>query len=706
MSKMKIEFGKDANMVVKGKFILKSLQNMDMPILDLLVRESIQNSIDAYANYGNSIDVYFDVCQFSNAVFASYFESIEDRLIQKFGTGTCYYLSIRDCNTFGLNGPLHRSLISKSTPKGNLLKLVYDIGQAQTAEGAGGSWGLGKTIYYRVGIGLVVFYSRTRRDSGNFEHRLAACLIENEEDTNSILFGITNGSSTGTAWWGEIHNLLETKPITDENFIDEFLRNFGIKKYSEDETGTTIVIPYIDREQLLDGTSSLVPSFQSDMIIPWRSSIEEYLRLSCQRWYFPRISNKSFKYGKPLRVMINNHPLNVENFEPIFKLLQKMYQSSATGNVVEEFINTVPISLTGLFINQLAGSISFLKATKEILRMLPPDNCFDPYIYTGTSSFDSDRNSPIICFSRKPGMIVSYQSTGDWVDGIEKTLPTEYIIGIFVLNSENKLADKKTLLEEYVRKSEKSDHTSWTDTITNGKNLKIIERIQRNVRRKIKDEYSSNNKPEILVRNISMGRLLADKLLPKKDFGKKSSDPTTNVTSTSQPKDNKNKGRGTERDVSSISEDPKGVKKRSATISIDGFKLLQDGVMKLNTTISLMNVKSAKVMIESVSENRSSVPAEKWEDSNFIGAPFPFDILEVEIVKSEHITTHDNLRKDIIGETSKCIDFIKTTRFNTNAGFIFRTDNESFNEYNLLLTVSRKIIGIEASFSIMAEDMT
>lgn len=44
---MKIEIAEPGRMTQNGSSLLKLIQNNDMPILDLLVRESVQNSLDA-----------------------------------------------------------------------------------------------------------------------------------------------------------------------------------------------------------------------------------------------------------------------------------------------------------------------------------------------------------------------------------------------------------------------------------------------------------------------------------------------------------------------------------------------------------------------------------------------------------------------------------------------------------------------------------
>ncbi|MCG4788632.1 hypothetical protein L0N33_25225, partial [Roseburia faecis] len=61
--------------------------------------------------------------------------------------------------------------------KSNFFKLVFGLGKNQEANGAGGSWGLGKTSYFRIGCGIVIYYTRIKAEQ-DYEERLIASLIE------------------------------------------------------------------------------------------------------------------------------------------------------------------------------------------------------------------------------------------------------------------------------------------------------------------------------------------------------------------------------------------------------------------------------------------------------------------------------------------------------------------------------------------------
>src|SRR5699024_11741238 len=62
---------------------------------------------------------------------------------------------------------------------------------------AGGSWGLGKTSYFRMGIGVVIYYTRIKTDTG-FEERLVGSLIESPKTDRSEERRV---GKEGRSWW-------------------------------------------------------------------------------------------------------------------------------------------------------------------------------------------------------------------------------------------------------------------------------------------------------------------------------------------------------------------------------------------------------------------------------------------------------------------------------------------------------------------------
>src|SRR5690606_27131288 len=125
-----------------------------------------------------------------------------------------------------------------------------------------------------------------------------------------------------------------------------------------------------------------------------------------------------------------------------------------------------------------AGKLAFIKLTKENLNMLPPHNELSPFKYLNFTEIDETANVPIVAYLRKPGMIVNYEISSLWCNDIKQTTENEFIIALFVPNSDSKFKDFNgfTTLENYLRKSEKADHTSWKDLSISERKITIISR--------------------------------------------------------------------------------------------------------------------------------------------------------------------------------------------------------------------------------------
>ena len=251
-----------------GSVTLKSLQNDNVPELDLLVREAIQNSSDASLKEpGGSYTVSFLTGGFHPASFNVFMSGLEDSLDSRYPEPNADFLEIRDTKTSGLTGKIRKAEIKKDD-HGNFFKLIYDTGKRQTISTAGGNWGFGKSVYYRVGIGIVIFYSRIKKDA-SFEDRMIITLVEDESKTDAAgndatILNSLEPRSAGKAWWGvrEGEDLL---PLTDFGLIEPVLDVFGIKPFKDGETGTSIIIPYIKTKELLDGIIPVEAEIKEDV---------------------------------------------------------------------------------------------------------------------------------------------------------------------------------------------------------------------------------------------------------------------------------------------------------------------------------------------------------------------------------------------------------------------------------------------------------
>lgn len=626
---MEIEIAKPERMSQSGSSLLRLIQNNNMPILDLLVRESIQNSLDA-ADNGEYKDVLvkFKTDKFESNKFCNELELVGEKLNKRFSGTQNEFLAIRDYHTVGLTGVMNYNNV-KNNDYGNLLKLVYEISKPQSEEGAGGSWGLGKTVYFRVGIGLVVYYSRIHLDNGNFQSRMAVTYVEDETSPDSIIPPYNNkdeGLKRGIAWWGEKTGENQTEPITNEKEINRVLNIFHLEPYQNSETGTTIIIPFINSENLL--RNNVIESDDNDKPIHlyWKSTVKEYLKFAVKRWYSPRLDNPQYPNGRYLTVNINGEDITSDRMEPSYRLIQLLYNeaSSEENNVVDtedvQFFREKIQLRNVLEKSSFSGTLCAAKVNKKFLHMDPPDNNLPPYMYYNCNikSMDSNRdsNKSVICFTRKPGMIVSYHTIGDWAEGLPETDLDHYIIAIFVLNSNNTL--KKTdnfSLEEYVRKSEMADHTDWSDYSINGLNPRIISKSQKQIIKKISKQFSEPVKIPDQRKDVGLGRVFGEMFLPPEDFGH-----TPSV-----------KGKN------ALSPRVQTTKHKNIKFSI----YPDDTEYHMNNMILHLGLKSRKplkgiLLNLEINSESESISADKWEE-NF-GLEMPFYIEKIEKISFDNKT--------------------------------------------------------------------
>ena len=210
--------------------------------LDILVRESIQNSLDAAGSKAAPVKVDFSIKEIAKRnVIGQFDESTQEKLNGEFkNDGSCQILLIKDTVTTGLTGDRHDE-------NSKIYKLVYDIGRAQSDKAAGGSWGLGKTIYSNMGLGIVGFFTQTKESRNEVSQKLIFAGLEDE--TKDLAERFTN-SPSGIAWWGDKNG----DPITNQAKIKNLLKNFGSPSFDAGDTGTIIIIPFFGRSD-----SSLLP---------------------------------------------------------------------------------------------------------------------------------------------------------------------------------------------------------------------------------------------------------------------------------------------------------------------------------------------------------------------------------------------------------------------------------------------------------------
>lgn len=522
-----------------GSGALKALQNDNIPEIELLVREAIQNSSDASLNQpGKSFEVDFNFHEFQPARLNAIFEDISGILDSRYPAERADYLEIRDHRTSGLTGKVRKTEIEPND-HGNYFKLVFDTGKEQTNNDggkAGGSWGYGKSVYFRVGIGLVIFYSHIK-ENDEYESRLIAALVEHENSSGAILTQI-KPDTFGRAWWGRWEDKETEKellPITDESEIQQILDIFGIEKFEDVETGTSIIIPYINKDRLMEGIYPENCGISDDVIsmCTFKDDIVEYTKLAVQKWYAPKVFNKNlaaFSDQKWLAVRVNDEAIRFQDMRPFFQLVQELYTSALSANkhgkqvyISQHFsgIKTIEVPSTKV-VGQKSGYVATVIVNNEALgstgAIIPPK----AYLRLFNSLTNND---PIVLYARAAGMVLDYKIDGKWTKGIIKPeSDEEFLVSFYVPDCESELKQEEglgeyagTQLGEYLRKCEKSDHMDWNDEST----LTIVTNIARQVVNKINFCYKKVDFSESVGATSRLSGKLGRRLLPPLNYGKK-----------------------------------------------------------------------------------------------------------------------------------------------------------------------------------------
>lgn len=512
---MNFDYIKRTPQIQTGSALMRLIDKSNLSKIDLLIRESVQNSFDAQKPEGSYIDYKIFNNLFNTRDFLSIINNIKVCTNIKSDEGKC--IIIQDYNTVGLNGLFESERINYSS---NFYKLIYDNGNPQNQDNAGGSWGYGKTIYYQVGIGIVLYYTRTIKNE-HYEEYLIMNLIENEKSEKSILNMNYYKDNVGIAYWGLKKNNNIMMPITNESEIDQILKIFNVKRYTETNTGTTIIIPFINENDLINDYLQHRKKDDENL----KEDLNEIIVNTISKWFTLKLSNNLYK--KYINFYVDSNKIEISNIKKAYKVIQELYNSLYENN--NDNITVKDIKINNDLSDTLAGRLIYKKFASKELNMLKPINEKSPYYYYNINNGEEldGMNAPIIAYCREPGMIINYETGTDWLKSVSPTSNDEYLIALFVLNSNNKVVDKNISLDGYIRKGEASNHNGWTDY---NSEKRIVKKIKNGVNRVLKSTNDKRISSEGEV-ETSMGQYYTKYFLPPLGFGKLPSRITKNSKS-------------------------------------------------------------------------------------------------------------------------------------------------------------------------------
>lgn len=242
-----VEKNTDEEEPMGGEFFVNS---ESLTNVSLLVREAVQNSIDAVLDKNNPVRMRFFVGKIDEAKHLKYLESLFPHLnialsnpLNGIANEDLNFLVVEDFNTKGLKGNTtsKRPIADpKEKDKDSFYFFEWKTGESNKDSGTGGKWGVGKVVFSFVSHikTYLVFSSRMRESApaGNtnlfFGHNVMKYHdLENGERCKAkhrLMKKDDNG------------NLV---PYDEPKIIEDFASEWQVQRNLE-EPGTSIVVPY------------------------------------------------------------------------------------------------------------------------------------------------------------------------------------------------------------------------------------------------------------------------------------------------------------------------------------------------------------------------------------------------------------------------------------------------------------------------------
>lgn len=214
---------------------------------DALVRESIQNSLDAKIPDVDKVRVRIYVSGASGALSeeeaAPYFQGFwphiqacenGGQVASGLAQGPCRFVVIEDFGTIGLTGDPTATRVPEGASN-NFYYFLRAEGISQKQPSSLGRWGVGKYVFPKSsGVNAFLAYTRRFGDQG-------PGLLVGQAVLMNHSVGDKDYDPDG--WWAQPGPGVQL-PLTDSRVIDEATKRWKITR--AEESGLSIVVPYVD----------------------------------------------------------------------------------------------------------------------------------------------------------------------------------------------------------------------------------------------------------------------------------------------------------------------------------------------------------------------------------------------------------------------------------------------------------------------------
>lgn len=226
-------------------------------VADALVREAIQNLLDAGSGDTVSCRIYFSGSEAAlspgeaSVFFDGLWPHVEacDPHAAELKDSPCRFVVIEDFETSGLVGDVH----AYDEPEGENNDFYYFF-RAEGRSGKSGEdrgrWGVGKYVF-PMASQINTFFGLTIRDDETDELLVGQAVLKNHT------LGENRYEPDG--WWAQWHDEFPV-PVIDSEAVDSFKSPWRISR--DGGSGLSVVLPYVDEELSADSL--------------WQSAVENY----------------------------------------------------------------------------------------------------------------------------------------------------------------------------------------------------------------------------------------------------------------------------------------------------------------------------------------------------------------------------------------------------------------------------------------------
>lgn len=208
---------------------------------EALVREVIQNSLDAKKSGTQTVSVRFYIGEVEKRNVRDYFSSELEHHLDSCNflpkdyskANRIKFIAIEDFGTTGLDGATGEDG-SRPEKGNNFFDFWWREGMSGKSGREAGRWGLGKTTFHMASK-LRLFFGLTLRQDDSRELLMGKALLK----THSM-------NDTRYQYYGYFKPMEDSKPFEESNIIQDFKEKFSSNR--EDDSGLSLVIPMPDDE--------------------------------------------------------------------------------------------------------------------------------------------------------------------------------------------------------------------------------------------------------------------------------------------------------------------------------------------------------------------------------------------------------------------------------------------------------------------------